>query len=43
MQPHEGPREPKKPEMDPKTWWLVVFVAVLLGLITGQVINRWLL
>ena len=43
MQKHEGPREPEN-DNQPKrttTWWLMLVIFALLGLIASQLVHRW--
>ena len=45
MQKHEGPRGPdhdndKRPQRT-TTWWLMMVIFALLGLIAGNLVQRW--
>jgi len=44
MQKHEGPRDPDNDNRPKRTttWWLMLAIFVLLGLISGQLWQRWL-
>jgi hypothetical protein len=42
MQPHEGEGPPDKPKQDKTTWWLMVVIFALLGMVIGQLIQRWI-
>ena len=44
MQKHEGPREPgndNRPKRT-RTWWLMLVIFGLLGLVASQLMQRWL-
>jgi len=43
MQKHEGPREPGNDNRPGRTttWWLMLVIIGLLGLITGNLVQRW--
>jgi hypothetical protein len=44
MQKHEGPRDPGNDNRPKRTttWWLMVVIFGLLGLIAGNLVQRWL-
>ena len=45
MEKHEGPRDPDHDSRPPKrttTWWLMLVIFALLGLIAGNLVQRWL-
>ncbi len=44
MQKHQGPQEPENDQRPKRgtTWWLMLVIFVLLGLVAGNLIQRWL-
>ena len=44
MQKHEGPRDPDNDNQPkrPTSWWLMLVIFGLLGLIAGNLVQRWL-
>ena len=40
MQKHEGPPEPERPKRT-TAWWLMLVIFGLLGLIAGELVQRW--
>ena len=44
MQKHEGPRDPDHDSRPKRTtaWWLTLVIFGLLGLIAGNLLQRWL-
>ena len=44
MQKHEGPRDPENNNRPKRTttWWMMLMIFGLLGLIAGNLVQRWL-